>query len=86
MSKKEKLIEKLLRKPTPKNFKKSELDALMSKCNCTKTSGGRGSSIAYYSNTAKRIVQFDEPHPGNELYSYQIKMVIEFLKAIGEIE
>ena len=36
MSKKEDLLEKLCRKPIPKNFTKSVLDLLMKKCNCEK--------------------------------------------------
>ena len=47
MPKKENLLQKLCRKPIPKNFTKSELDILMKKCGCEKYSGGRGSSIAY---------------------------------------
>lgn len=27
---------------------------------------------------------FDEPHPENELYPYQIKLVRQFLREIGE--
>lgn len=38
-----------------------------------KYSGGRVSSIAYLHKETKRILQFDEPHPGKELYIYQIK-------------
>ena len=68
MPKKSVLIEKLIRKPIPRNFTKQELDALMNKCNCDKFSGGRGSGIGYVHRETKRIVQFDEPHPGNELY------------------
>lgn len=34
----------------------------------------------------KRILQFDGPHPGNELYRYHIKMIKAFLKEVGEIE
>lgn len=86
MSKKEELLKKLLRKPIPKNFTKSELDLLMKKCGCEKYSGGRGSSIAYFHIETNRILQFDEPHPGKELYFYQIKMTIRFLKEIGMIE
>lgn len=86
MAKKEELIKKLCKKPVPKNFNKRDLDTLMRKCDCTKFSGGRGSGIGFYHNETKRIVQFDEPHPGNELYGYQIKKVIQFLKDIGEIE
>lgn len=50
MSKKADLLEKLCRKPIPKNFTKPELDLLMRKCDCEKYSGGRGSSIAYFHN------------------------------------
>lgn len=85
MSKKDNLIEKLCRKPLPKNFTIQELDSLMGKCDCEKRSGGRGSSIAYFHGPTKRILTFDGPHPGNELFPYQIKKVILFLKEIGEI-
>ncbi len=85
MSKKEDLLEKLCRKPLPKNFTKAELDTLMKRCGCEKYAGGRGSSIAYFHIKTKRILQFDEPHPGKELYIYQIKMTIQFLKDVGEL-
>lgn len=85
MPKKDALIEKLMRKSIPKNFTKKELDSLMSKCGCEKYLGGRGSAIAYYHKTSGRILQFDGPHPGNELYPYQIKMVRQFLQEIGEV-
>ena len=83
--KKEELIKKLTAKPTPKTFTLKELDSLMKKCGCTKFQGGRGSSIGYCHDEKKRILQFDGPHPGNELYRYQIKMIIQYLKDIGEI-
>ena len=86
MSKKSDLIEKLCRKPAPKNFTTQELDLLMGKCNCAKRSGGRGSSIAYYHEPTERVLIFDGPHPGNELYGYQIKKVVRFLKEIDEID
>ena len=85
MSKKEILIEKLCKKPAPKNFTKRELDALTEKCGCKKAPGGRGSGIRYYHEKSKRVIAFDEPHPGNELYNYHIKAVIAFLKEVGEI-
>lgn len=86
MPKKKELLDKLFRKPVPKNFTKRELDLLMGKCGCDKFSGGRGSGIGYVHRETKRILQFDEPHPGNELYGYQIKKTIQFLKEIGEAE
>ena len=86
MPKKKNLIEKLYQKPYPKNFTTRELDALMSRCNCTKFQGGRGSGIGYVHNPSKRIVQFDGPHPGNELYKYQIEKIKKFIDEIGEKE
>ena len=86
MPKKEDLIDKLCRKPLPKNFTTKELDSLMVKCDCKKRQGGRGSSIAYFHRPTGRILTFDGPHPGNELYNYQVKMVIKFLKELGEID
>ena len=79
MSKKKNLIEKLYRKPYPKNFTTRELDALMSRCNCTKFQGGRGSGIGYVHDPSKRIVQFDGPHPGNELYKYQVEKIKNYI-------
>lgn len=86
MPKKKDLLEKLCRKPMPRNFTKQELDVLMGKCECTKSQGGRGSGIRYYHEKTKQVLQFDEPHPGNELYLYHIKETVRFLKSIGEID
>ena len=89
MSGKAKLLAKLLAKPMPKDFTKQQLDSLMSKCGCVKMSGGRGSSIKYIyrinEHTTRKLI-FDESPPGNNLYSYQIEKVIEFLKCIGQID
>ena len=86
MPKKKDLIEKLCRKPSPKNFTTRELDLLMGKCNCEIFSGVRGSGIGFVLNETKRVLQFDQPHPGNELYRYQINKTIQFLKDIGELD
>ena len=86
MSKKDKLLKKLQQKPIVKTFKKSELDTLMNQCGCTKYQGGRGSGIMYVHNETKTVLQFDGPHPGNELYIYHVKMVLEFLTKIGELK
>lgn len=85
MPKKSDLIEKLCRRPYPKNFTIRELDLLMGKCGCKKFPGGRGSGIGFVHDETKRILQFDQPHPGKELYKYQIEKTIDFLKDIGEI-
>lgn len=86
MPKKENLLAKLFAPRKPRNFTKNDLDALMRYCNCEKTPGGRGSAISYFHRPSGRILRFDGPHPGNELYLYQIDMVREFLISVGEYE
>ena len=85
MPTKEVLLKKITRIPMPANFTIHDLDALMKKCGCEKFQGGRGSGIGYFHTATKRILQFDGPHPGKELYRYQIKKVLHFLKEIGEV-
>ena len=61
-----------------------DLSALMAQCACRKGQGGRGSGIRFFHERSGRILAFDEPHPENELYPYQIKLVRQFLREIGE--
>ncbi|MBQ1370450.1 MAG: type II toxin-antitoxin system HicA family toxin [Clostridia bacterium] len=86
MANKEVLLRKLTSKPIPRNFTMRELDQLMSKCGCDKTSGGRGSSIQYTYSLTGETVTFDQPHPQKELRPYQLKKVIGFLQRIGELK
>ncbi len=86
MPKKKELINKLFRKPYPKNFTVRELDILMNKCNCSKFQGGRGSGIGYVHDKTKRIIQFDQHHLGNELYKYHIEKLKQFIVDIDEME
>ena len=85
MPSKTELVNKLTAKPLPRNFTIKDLDALMSKCGCEKYQGGRGSGIGYRHLLTDRAIQFDMPHPGKELYRYQVKAVISFLRVIGQI-
>lgn len=82
--KKEELINRLFAKPITRNFTVRQLDQLMNKCGCEKFPGGRGSGLKYYHKVSQRVLAFDGPHPGNELYPYQVKKVQEFLINIGE--
>jgi len=86
MPDREKLMEKLYSRKLPRNFTKQELTSLMNQCHCIPGSGGRGSGIRFLHEPTGRILAFDEPHPGNELYPYQVKMVRRFLEEIGERE
>ena len=84
MPTKDKLLKKLFQKKLPRNFTKQELNALLTQCGCQKGQGGRGSGIRLYHEQTGRILAFDEPHPENELYLYQVKMVRQFLRDTGE--
>ena len=84
MPAKEKLMRKLFQKKLPRSFSKQELTALLTQCGCVKGQGGRGSGIRFFHEKSGRILAFDEPHPGNDLYPYQIKMVRQFLMDVGE--
>ena len=84
MPSKDKLLAKLFQKKLPRNFTKQDLNALMSQCGCLKGQGGRGSGIRFYHESTGRILAFDEPHPENELYPYQVKLTRQFLKDIRE--
>ena len=83
---KEKLLKRLYSNPLPRNFTKNDLSTLLSQCDCVKGQGGRGSGIRFYHQKTGRILAFDEPHPGNELYPYQVKMARAFIREIGEYE
>ena len=85
MPTKKALVSKLTAKPLPRNLTVKDLDALMAKCNCEKYQGGRGSGIGYRHSPTGRAIQFDAPHPGKELYLYQVKAVIAFLNDLKEI-
>ena len=63
--------------------KVKDLRALMAQCGCRKGQGGRGSGIRFFHEASGRILAFDEPHPENELYPYQLKLVRQFLWEIG---
>ena len=84
MPSKDKLLAKLFQKKLPRNFTKQDLNALMSQCGCLRGQGGRGSGIRFYHESTGRILAFNEPHPENELYPYQVKLTRQFLKDIGE--
>lgn len=84
--KKKILLQKLFATPVPKSFTVRELDQLMKLCNCGKFQGGRGSGIGYVHNPTGRCIQFDEPHPGNCLYRYQIKKIKAFLELVEEVK
>lgn len=81
MSKKEKLVKRLLAKPN--DFTYNELKSLLSHLGYIESQSGKtsGSRVALINEKDKHIIRLHKPHPGNELKKYQIEQLIEELKA-----
>jgi hypothetical protein len=80
MSKKEKLLERLLSKP--KDFSYDELNSLLnglgySELNKGKTSGSR---VACANKDSSHIIRLHKPNPKNILKTYQVELIIEELQ------
>lgn len=80
MSKKEKLLVRLLQRP--KDFSYSELKSLLNGMNYEEFNKGKtsGSRVAFVNKKTNHIIRLHKPHPKNILKSYQIDLIIEELK------
>ena len=80
MSKKEKLLERLLTKP--KDFSYDELKSLLSRLGYSEINKGKtsGSRVAFVNKTNSHIIRLHKPHPKNILKVYQIELIIEELQ------
>lgn len=86
MSRREKLLERLMSRPD--DFTSDELETVMLQCGCRKSSRGKtsGSAIAYIHVKSGRVFKAHSPHPAKVLKHYQVAAVIEFLQSVGEIK
>ena len=84
MSRKEKLIARLMGKP--KDFTFEEVVQLMGYFGYTVVSGGKtGGSRVAFSNGNKDYIRMHKPHPRTILKSYQVQNLIDDLKERGLI-
>ncbi len=81
MSKKEKLIQKLL---LAKTFKFSELVTLLKMLGYTELQGD-GSRIKFDNGKPEDLINLHKPHPGNEMKVYVVKQVKKKLQNGGLI-
>lgn len=85
MSRKDKLIEKLLSRP--KTFTWGDATALMKACGFTLLSArGGGSGRMFVHNVTRQKVRLHEPHPQNTLLPYMVRELVNALTEAGEIE
>jgi len=80
MSRKEKLIQRLLSRPS--DFTYLELTGLLNALGYKEIKKGKtaGSRRAFISKDNGHIIRLHKPHPGNELRIYQIDYIIESFK------
>lgn len=82
MSKKKKLLERLLSKP--KDFTWAELSSLLTKYVYEKLEGD-GSRVKFFHEKPRDLIIIHKPHPSKILKDYQIKEIINHLKKIGVV-
>ena len=82
MSKAEKLLKRIQGKP--KDFTWGELTTLLADFGYELVNGS-GSSRKFIHPATKVVLMMHEPHPGNILKAYQVKAVLELLRAERQI-
>ena len=85
MSKRDKLIERLLQKPI--DFEYDEARTLLGKFGYKEDNRGHasGSRVAFVHTETRHIIRLHKPHPHNILKKYQIDQLIEELENQGVI-
>lgn len=78
MSKKEKLIARLLAKP--RNFTYDEAKSLLVYFDFEESNKGRTSGSRVEFVRGEYAIMLHKPHPGNELKPYEIRQLIDYLK------
>lgn len=78
MSKKDKLIERLLKKP--KDFTYDEMVSLLSYFGYEAKQGGTGSGVKFIKEGSNEVINFHKPHPNGILKKYVLEQVIEKLR------
>ncbi len=83
MSKKDKLLDKLLKKP--KDFTFDEMTSLLSYFGYELKQGGTGSGVKFIKAGSNEVINFHKPHPSGILKRYVLDQVIEKLRKDGLI-
>jgi hypothetical protein len=81
MSKKDKLVDRLLTKP--KDFTFDEMVSLLSCFGYHLKQGGTGSGVKFTRDKSNEVINFHKPHPNGTLKKYVLEQVIEKLRKDG---
>ena len=83
MSKKDKLIDRLLKKP--KDFTFEEMESLLLYFGYKLKQGRTGSGVKFIREGSNEVINFHKPHPSGILKQYVLDQVIEKLTKDGLI-
>jgi hypothetical protein len=78
MSKKERLTEELLQRPS--SFKWDDLISVMKYHGFEMKNAKRGSGRRFYNPETKQVAKWHEPHPSNEVKKYVVDEAIALIK------
>lgn len=81
MSRKDKLIDRLLKKP--KDFTFDEMESLLSYFGYKLKQGGTGSGVKFIKDGSSEVINFHKPHPSGILKRYVLDQVTEKLRKDG---
>ncbi len=79
MSKKDKILKKILENPARSDIKYSETENLLLSLGYKKLEG-KGSRVKFYHAEINDLIVLHKPHPGNELKRYMIEYLQEKLE------
>lgn len=87
MSKIDTLLDKLCKRPTPSDFRFSDLRKVMAYFGYLESNKGAtsGSRVKFYNPDTKAILLLHKPHPGDEMPKAAVDSVVNFLKEHGHI-
>ena len=87
MAKIDTLLDKLCTKPTPADFRFSDLRKIMTYFGYLESNKGAtsGSRVKFYHPETQAVLLLHKPHPGDEMAKAAVDLVVKFLKEHGHI-
>ena len=87
MAKIDTLLDKLCTKPTPADFRFSDLRKIMTYFGYLESNKGAtsGSRVKFHHPETQAVLLLHKPHPGDEMAKAAVDSVVKFLKEHGHI-
>ena len=81
------LLDRLCKKPTPSDFRFSDVRKIMAHFGYLESNKGAtsGSRVKFYHPETKAVMLLHKPHPGDQMVKSAVDAVVNFLKEHGHI-